>query len=98
VSLITAKAWFSNVLPWSDPYLRFALPNLSDPYLTFFTLLVQQPNGVFAVISTNGAEFVKNRNLGLFSGPSKAGPNGCEISLAFILTHVTALRFGLPVI
>ena len=35
---------------------------------------------------------------GLFSGPSITGPYGFEISLAFILTHVTALRFGLPVI
>ena len=33
---------------------------------------------------------------GFFSGPSITGPNGFEISLAFILTHVTALRFGLP--
>jgi hypothetical protein len=28
VSLITAKAWFSNALPWSDPYLRIELSQL----------------------------------------------------------------------
>ena len=37
-------------------------------------------------------------NFGHFPRPPISEPYGLEISLALILTHITALRFGLPVI
>ena len=41
---------------------------------------------------------IENDALALLGGPPITGSNGFEISLALIFTHVTALRFGLPVI
>ena len=55
-------------------------------------------NGVFTVISTDGAEFIEDGDLGLFAGPAITGPDRLEIGLAFIFAHSTVLRFELPVI
>ena len=37
------------------------------------TALIQQPNGVFAVISADGTEFIENRDLDLFYVPADNG-------------------------
>ena len=58
----------------------------------------RQSNGVFTVISTPGAEFIEDGDLGLFAGPAITGPYSLEIGLAFIFAHSTVLKFELPVI
>jgi hypothetical protein len=60
--------------------------------------LVQQPNGVFAVVSAHAAVLIKNANLNLFSYPPITEPDGLEISLTFVVAHITVLKFRLHVI
>ncbi len=67
-------------------------------FLSRLRTLVQQPNGVFAVISAHEAELVKNGNLDLLSCSPITETDGLEISLTFVLAHITTLKFRLHVI
>lgn len=51
--------------------------------------LVEELDRILPLIATDSTKLVQDQGLGVASCPLVARPNGFEIGLAFILTHIT---------